>query len=424
MAYFRELPGFSGPFFPPRGGTFREGEAVMPSTRKLTTKSGKTFYEIRVRLSRKRSELTTRWYPPKGWSERSIQRELARQAADFERRCRAGEVFSRAERIAREEAAAKEITVRKFGEEVFMPAKTVTCSENTRYTFQRLLRKHVYPVIGDCMLRDVTGAQISALLLDYQSTGAKHSSCLRVYGVLQLLFKMAYLNDTLDKNPMDKVTRPRPRKDEGKSNEVESFTIDELRHIMACLEFEPLKWQALVRLMIDTGVRRGEVCGLQWGDLNLRENTVTISRTLNYTSDRGVFVSTTKNGQGRVVDIDPSVAALLRKYRSELKKRPAPEDFLFTRDGSTEPLNPIATNRYMRHFGDKYGVENMHPHKLRHTFASIALTNGADVVSISKILGHSDTSITLRVYAHSDAESRKRASNVFRDAVRDKKPKK
>ena len=392
----------------------------MASTRKLTTKSGKTFYEIRVHLSRDRSELTTRWYPPTGWSERSIQRELARQAAEFERRCRAGEVFSRAERQAGKDAAERKITVRRYGEEVFMPTKSITCSENTRYTFQRLLEKHVYPVLGDIFLQEVTAAQINALLLDYQGSGAKHSSCLRVYGVLRLLFKMAYLNDTLEKNPMDKVPRPRPRKEEGKPPDVEAFTVEEIRYILACLEKEPLKWQALIRLMIDTGMRRGEVCGLQWGDLNRRENTLTVSRTLNYTADQGIYVSTTKNGRQRVIDVDPSVMALLKKLRAERKGRPGPEDFVFTRDDSGQPLNPLAANRYMRRFGERFGVENMHPHKLRHTFASIALTNGADVVSISRILGHSDTAVTLRVYAHSDAESRKRASKVFRDALQPK----
>lgn len=84
----------------------------MPSTRKMTTKSGKVFYEISVSRGRGKSRLTRRWYVPEGWSKKAIERELAAVSAEFERQCDAGEAISRAEqheKDAREaaEAAAK-----------------------------------------------------------------------------------------------------------------------------------------------------------------------------------------------------------------------------------------------------------------------------------------------------------------------------
>ena len=66
----------------------------------------------------------------------------------------------------------------------------------------------------------------------------------------------------------------------------------------------------------------------------------------------------------------------------------------------------------------KYDVPGLHPHKLRHTFASIAITNGADVASVSEKLGHNDKAVTLRMYTHADQESMKRASQIFRDALK------
>ena len=79
----------------------------MPSVRKKTNKTGQVFYEIRVSRGRGQSYLTSRWYPPEGWSQRAIERELARQAAEFERRVKAGEVVSRVERAAQEAEAAR-----------------------------------------------------------------------------------------------------------------------------------------------------------------------------------------------------------------------------------------------------------------------------------------------------------------------------
>ena len=62
----------------------------------------------------------------------------------------------------------------------------------------------------------------------------------------------------------------------------------------------------------------------------------------------------------------------------------------------------------------------MHPHKLRHSFASVAITNGADIASVSEALGHSDKAVTLRMYTHADQESIKRAGEVFREALKEK----
>ena len=81
-------------------------------------------------------------------------------------------------------------------------------------------------------------------------------------------------------------------------------------------------------------------------------------------------------------------------------------------------MHPQSPERYLRNFSKRYGIEHLHPHKLRHTFASVAITNGADIASISEILGHCDKSVTWRMYTHADKESMKRAGNVFLSALK------
>jgi len=97
----------------------------MATTTKKTNKSGRAFYEIRVHVSRDKPTLTKRWYPPKGWSQRAIDHELAKVAAEFERQVKAKEVLSRKERkaqaAAEAEKAAKIQSCRQYGEQVFMP---------------------------------------------------------------------------------------------------------------------------------------------------------------------------------------------------------------------------------------------------------------------------------------------------------------
>lgn len=393
----------------------------MPSTRKMTNKAGESFYEIRVSRGRSAAPLSMRWYPPAGWSQRAIDRELCKVAADFERRCQAGEILSRSEQYEREaearRAAAKVQTLKQYSEGVFMPAKTVSISENSRSSFQGMLEKWVYPALGDLKLPDITPANISALLLSMQAQGKAHATVVKCYTILNSLFKMAFLSDTIPKNPMHKVERPKPRKDEARHDEVEAYTVDEVRHILACLDKEPLKWRVLVRLLIDTGIRRGECCGLQWKDVDFQGNSVTISGNLCYTPQKGVYLDTPKNGRSRTVDVDPDIMSLLRALRSEQAAQ-AISSYVFTQDGSPEPMHPQSPTRYMKKFSQRYNVPDLHPHKLRHTFASIAITSGADVASVSEKLGHSDKAVTLRMYTHADQESIKRASQIFRDALK------
>ena len=388
----------------------------MPSIRRKTTKSGRDFYEITVSRGRSQSRLYSRWYVPEGWSQKAIDREVTKQAAEFERRCKAGEVVSRSEKCQKDaqeaEEAAKIQTVRQYAERVFMPAKTVTMSENSRASFQSNLNTWIYPAIGDKKLPEVSPADLSALLLDIQAKGKAHATAVKVYTILHTLFKAAYLGDMVEKNPMDRVSRPVPRKDEIRETEAQALTVEELRAVLEALEAEPLKWRALVHLLIDTGMRRGECCGLRWEDVDLTAQVVTIRRNLCYTPARGVYVDTPKSGKVREVDIGPDTVSLLEALKAQ-----SVGEFVFTQQ-SGEPMHPQSPTRYLKKLSAKCGVPDLHPHKLRHTFASVAITAGADVASVSEALGHSDKAVTLRMYTHADAESRKRAAQIFREAIK------
>ena len=392
----------------------------MPSTRKLETKDGRVFYEISVSRGRGKSRLTRRWYPPEGWSRKAIERELAAVAAEFERQSDAGEVISRAEQKDRDAQAAAEaakiLTFRQYGERVFMPSKTVTMSENSRSNYQGYLDKKIYPALGDLKLPEITPAQITALLLDIQAEGKAHSTVIKVYTILRSFFKMAYLGDMIDRNPMDKVERPKPRKDEVKASGPLAYTPSEVQKIVAGLEREPLKWRALVHLLIDTGIRRGECCALQWKNIDFATGAVSIRGNLCYTKTKGVYLDTPKNSHLRTVYVGDRTLALLRQLRVEQAKKSI-SAYVFTQEASPEPMHPQSPTRYLKKFSVRYGVPDLHPHKLRHTFASIAITNGADIASVSEALGHSDKAVTLRMYTHADQESISQAAQIVREAI-------
>lgn len=393
----------------------------MPSARKRFNKAGQAFYEIRVSRGRDKSYMTRRWYVPDGWSQKAIDRELASVAAEFERQCNAGEAISRAEKrekAAQEAAeAARILTLKQYGERVFMPAKAITMSENGRASYQNCLDKKVYPVLGDVKMPEITPAQITALLLEIQATGKAHATVIKVYTVLHSLFKMAYMGDMIDRNPMDKVERPKPRKGETKAEAPAAYTAEEVCKLLDAMDTEPLKWRALVHLLIDTGIRRGECCALKWENIDFKSGEITIAGNLCYTSAKGIYMDSPKSGHKRTVYAGEDTTAILRQLRAEQATK-ALSAFVFTKESSSEPMHPQSPTRYLKKLSDRCGLPDLHPHKLRHTFASVAITNGADVASVSEALGHSDKAVTLRMYTHANAESVSRAAQIMREAVK------
>lgn len=393
----------------------------MASSRKLFTKDGTPFYEISVSRGRDKSRLSTRWYPPHGWSQRAIDKELKKQEASFEKAVKEGKILSKEEQKERdrlrtaEEAKIK--TLKQYCESVYMPTITVDCSENTRSSYQGNLDKWIYPALGDIKITEITATQIDALFISMKTQGKSHATVIKVYNILFGIFKKAYKHDLIEKNPMDKVTRPEPRKDEIRKQDAEAYTAEEIIHIWNSLEQEPLKWRVYVRLLIDTGARRGEICGLQWKDINFKENKITIASNLCYTKDKGVYLDTPKNGKVRTVDVDASLMALLQQLRRDQFQKFFAH-YVFTQEDYPDPMHPQSPTRYLKKFSVKYNVPDLHPHKLRHSFASIAITNGADIASVSEKLGHSDKSVTLRMYTHADQESIKKTSDIFRKAIK------
>ncbi len=397
----------------------------MATVTKKQTKDGKTFYEIRVRLPGGKGTPTTRWYEPVGWSKRAIEKELSRQVGEFETRIRdavsAGEAVTRAERKEEERKAAEEaariLTLRQYAEQVFMPSISIRCAENTRSSYQSNLDRWILPVLGEMKMPEISSAQVTALLLKMQADGKAHGTVIKILVILQSLFKMAFMQDMIDRNPMHKVERPRPRKDEKVRDEADlALTADQLSDVLSCLQNEPLKWQAFVTLAADSGARRGELCGLQWSDIDWKESSLKVRRNLQYTKDKGIFETSPKTRKYRVVDIGPETLSLLRQLRDE-QASSCVSKWVFTQDGTADPMHPQTPTRYFKKFGKRYGIENFHPHLLRHTSASLALTSGADIKSTADRLGHSEA-VLLKKYAHSNPESVRRAGQTVRDAVK------
>ncbi|MCD8192735.1 MAG: site-specific integrase [Oscillospiraceae bacterium] len=390
----------------------------MASIRTEFDKGGNIVYKVTVSSHGRR--LTKSWKPEPSWSRKTTERELAKFAANLENELAAGKALTRSEKIEAEKKAAAEAakikTLEDYVNSVYMPARSLVLAENSIKSYQMYLELHIFPKLGDCRMSEIGSAELSALISAFQESHA-HASCIKLHALLSSVFKTAYLNDVIENNPMLKVPRPQPKRGETAKKEPTSFSIEEMQYIFKCLEHEPLKWRALIHLLADSGMRRGEAAALQWADIDFKNGTIEISKNLQYSENKGgVYITVPKNGKSRSVDVGAETLSLLRRLRLEQSEK-CISAYCFTRDFDGGVMSPQNIGAFFRRFGKKYNVGNFHPHALRHTCASLSLVGGADVTSVSRRLGHSSVSITLNTYSHVNFDDIRNAGDILRAAL-------
>lgn len=385
----------------------------MASIKQKTDAKGFTVYQVQASDGRGRRVYRT-FKPQPTWSAKTTQRELRKFAAQLENELKGGQVLTKAERHeqARREAAqaAKVQTFRQYVDRVWMPQKRATAARSSLRAYEVNLRLHVLPALGDSLLGEITPPMITALFYQLQAEGLADKTLNLIWNITGEIFSTAVQDEILDHSPMQKARRPAASKDAKVDQDKKAYTADEMLRVLDAIGQEPLVWRALALLLTMTGLRRGEACGLQWDCVDFATGEITIKRNVQPCKG-GVYVTTPKTGRERTVLAPPDVLDLLRQLRQE---QPVTVRWVFARPHSTEPINPNSVTNHFRQMGRRYGLEDFHPHKLRHSFASIAIEQGADVAAVSKCLGHSTIQTTLAVYTHTNqAATRRAASKVW-----------
>lgn len=199
-----------------------------------------------------------------------------------------------------------------------------------------------------------------------------------------------------------------------KKKKVDFLSPQEAKRFIECLDNEPLFWRCCMNVLITTGLRRGECLGLQWGDIDGDNLTMTICRnvTVDKTSPDKVFIGSTKTEEVRTVAISKRIYRLLMELKHEQESKYGvllPTAFVFCRaDNPFLPLYPTEPTRWQRKYVERYGLAKVSPHDLRHTAATLALESGADLKQVQELLGHKDPSTTLSFYAGVTEEAQRR----------------
>ena len=226
----------------------------------------------------------------------------------------------------------------------------------------------------------------------------------------------------LDHNPAWRTYRYSGRK-------IERMVADDetVKRIIAALEEESLKYETYFKLIIATGMRRGECCALRWGDINYADRSIHICRSAVKISGEDIFTKTPKTKAGdRYVYFSHEMQSLLQEYHRECEwetetydnRTLTDEDYIFRRRGEALPMTPSTFTWRFKLILQKHGLpEALNVHSLRHTNASLVIADGTDVTTVASLLGHAQPSTTLDIYSHTFDKNKRRASQALQDGL-------
>lgn len=306
----------------------------------------------------------------------------------------------------------------------------LSLSPKTAERYRQLIERQIIPHLGAIpvqKLKPVHVADWHATLLRAGGHDGGQLSARTVGHAHRVLHKAltdAVRYELLTRNPAAIVSPPKVT-----APEIEILSADQVKAVLVAMRATPI--YPHVVLLLGSGMRRGELAGLQWGDIDLESGKLRIERAVEKTKLHGLRIKAPKTRKGRrTISLPASAVEVLKEYRKaclELRValgigRLPPDAFVFgTIEG--KPRDPDRITQDWKRFAAKHGLPRVTLHALRHSHASALIAGGADPVTVAGRLGHASPVITMAVYAHlfdrSDEAAAKTIEGLFAGEVPD-----
>lgn len=272
--------------------------------------------------------------------------------------------------------------------------------DSTKALYAMLVRKHICGSdLGRMALAKVKPMHVEAWVAGLRAKGLAESTVRSTYTVLRAVLDTAVRDEHLATNPVAKVKRPKVT-----SEDARYLTPAEVASLVSALDGS--RYQPLVRLLVATGLRRGEALALRWSNVDLTNGTARITGTLSRTGGDLVVTPTKTDRSRRTVHLAESTVTVLRSVKAaQARERLKAGDqwadggYVFTTELG-HPLDPRNALRAIQTAATRAGLEGVRLHTLRHTAASLMLSAGVGLKIVSDILGHASISVTADTYGH------------------------
>ena len=283
--------------------------------------------------------------------------------------------------------------------------------ESTYAHYSYTLHKYLLPLLGTFLVEVLNEELLERSLeatITANGTGHRplgHSSAKECLSMLRRICKYAVHLHLM--RPME-ICVALPQE---KPQTINPLTLAEQGQLRTYVLTNPNPRKIGLLLGIESGLRIGEICGLKWSDFDLKSGTVEINRTVSRIScgngHTKVVIQTPKTRTShREIPLSKHILVVLRKIHSEF-----PSNAWFLSGNEQKPVEPRCYRKSLKVYLKQAAVHLVHPHTLRHTFATTCLQARCDIKTLSELLGHSNPGITLKRYVHSDLKLKRQEIN-------------
>ena len=306
---------------------------------------------------------------------------------------------------------ATDLTLRDFVERWLKEYGENHLAPKTLARYKDLLNKRILPALGHLRIDKIRPVHLLSfynnlaepgLRLDGKKGALSACTVQMHHRVLSAVLQDAVEWQIITDNPCRRVAPPKKQRPL-----IQILTDEQTGIFLTGLEQAPMKWKTISILALSTGLRLGELLGLEWRHIDFDAQTVRIEQTSQYICGMGVFTKGTKNTSSeRLIALPASVTELLQTYReSQDEQREKLEDLwhesnrLFTQWNGL-PMHPSSFNHWLRQYCTNTGLPRITPHSFRHMSATMLLNAGISLKNVSGRLGHSNVSTTGNIYSH------------------------
>ncbi|MDK2881930.1 MAG: hypothetical protein PWP58_266 [Bacillota bacterium] len=282
--------------------------------------------------------------------------------------------------------------------------------------YEMIIRVHLKPTLGGVLLQALRPEMVQHLYNEKAASGLSPATVRKIHQVLHGALKQAVRNQLVARNVSEATTLPKLRQ----TREVRALTLEEQERFLKALEGNRLA--TAFKVLLGTGLRRGELLALTWRDVDLANATLTVRQSLVRVKGKLLLQEPKTKTSRRTIPLPDDLVAELKAHKARqnqerLKAGPAYEDnnLVFANELG-QPLDPRSFNRWFYEIRNKAGLpKDVNLHALRHTYATRLLERGVSLKVIQRLMGHSKFDVTADIYSHVAPELERQAVAILDD---------
>lgn len=304
----------------------------------------------------------------------------------------------------------------------FISFKMDRVKENTIFQYKKAIRLMIEKEIihGDKKIKSFN-VPYATFVFDKLNANYKGQTKRTFFTYIKSVFNFAVKNEYIKDNPFNKVdTQEKYNKIEEKK--INTLNRDELKKLLEVASEDNRFYYVLFHLLAFTGMRQGEARALRWSDIDFKENTISITKTVTMDINGKTIIGNTPKTKSshRVIKMDSNTANILKHYRDECRdyysKRGKLFDFIESfvfADGKGSFISSCQLRKYLNRYIKRSGVTPITVHGLRHTYVSLMIEAGIQPIEIAHNVGHGDLKMIMSVYDEMTQSRKEKTADTF-----------